>query len=642
MAVRNRSGRLLRVPARAREAQLAESPASSSAKAGLDPATLGVGLAVVAAAAVVYVLTAARDIVVGDTAEIVIVAATLGVAHAPGYPLLTILGHLFSLLPVGPIPFRVNLLSVVVDVAAVGIVYLTAYRLSANRYASAAAALLLAFNPLFWTWSLVAETFPLNNLLASVLIYLLVVWYEQPRRIRLLVAAAFTAGLGMTNHQTIGLMAPGILYLLWRRRDVLLRNPIVFPGGAAAVVLGLIPYLYIPWAASQHPALNWRSVASLPDLIALITRADYGSGQLVAGAGKSTGLGQVVALTTSFTLLEAALLILGAILIYGRVRWYFWFVMLSVAITGPAFAAYANLDISARGALFVLERFFLLPHVIVAPVAAFGVLKAADLIREASDGKRPIIVIIAKRLTPTALSAAIAVFVFIQSALAYGAIDQSSNHVAHTFAEDLLDTMEPGSILLAKGDEVVLPAAYLQIVEGYRTDVTLVMLGLLPADWYVRQFKERNPDVVVPFARYNRTTAALKLLVDANWGRPISLYGQIPDNSTEKDYWLYRRGLVARFELMATDIALDRMLSEYDRLFSHYRPPSLSAIKADTFEREILVQYALPAYRVGDEYEQARLPDQARPWYERALAIDPELPAARQAMVRLTQQPARP
>ena len=60
--------------------------------------------AVVAAAlaGVLYTLTAARDIVVGDTAELAAAALTLGVAHAPGYPLLTIIGHAFSWLPVGP------------------------------------------------------------------------------------------------------------------------------------------------------------------------------------------------------------------------------------------------------------------------------------------------------------------------------------------------------------------------------------------------------------------------------------------------------------------------------------------------------------------------------------------------------------
>jgi len=48
----------------------------------------------------------------------------LGVAHEPGYPLFTMLGHLFSCLSVGSIPFRVNLLSVICHGATVGVIYL--------------------------------------------------------------------------------------------------------------------------------------------------------------------------------------------------------------------------------------------------------------------------------------------------------------------------------------------------------------------------------------------------------------------------------------------------------------------------------------------------------------------------------------
>src|SRR5437588_9001821 len=148
-------------------------------------------LAVTVTAAILYFLTAARDIVVGDTPELITAAVTLGVAHPPGYPLFTMLGHLFSLLPFGSIPFRVNLLSVVCDSVAVGIVYLIAARLVRSRAAAAIAALTLAVNPAFWEWSLAAEVFPLNNLLAAVLILLLVLWHEEPARTQFLIVAFF-------------------------------------------------------------------------------------------------------------------------------------------------------------------------------------------------------------------------------------------------------------------------------------------------------------------------------------------------------------------------------------------------------------------------------------------------------------------
>src|SRR2546430_1142207 len=169
-------------------------------------------IGVIAAAGILYFLTAARDIVVGDSPELIMAAVKLGVAHAPGYPLFTMLGHLFSLLPLGPIPFRVNLLSVACDALAIGIIYLSALGLTRSQLAAAVAALLLAVNPTFWEWSLAAEVFPLNNLLAAALILLLVVWHEQPERSGLLIAAFFVAGLALTNHQTIVLLAPAFCF----------------------------------------------------------------------------------------------------------------------------------------------------------------------------------------------------------------------------------------------------------------------------------------------------------------------------------------------------------------------------------------------------------------------------------------------
>jgi 4-amino-4-deoxy-L-arabinose transferase-like glycosyltransferase len=204
--------------------------------------TPGYAAAVFAAAGLLYFLTAARDIVVGDTPELITAAVTLGVAHPPGYPLFTMLGHLFSLLPFGSIPFRVNLLAVTCDALTVAIIFFTALRLTRSHLAAALAALILTVNPTFWSWSLVAEVFPLNNLLASILIYLLVAWHEQPQRFGLLVAAFFLAGLALTNHQTIVLMAPAFCFILWQRRAALRRQQRVLPVCFVAFFIGLLPY----------------------------------------------------------------------------------------------------------------------------------------------------------------------------------------------------------------------------------------------------------------------------------------------------------------------------------------------------------------------------------------------------------------
>jgi hypothetical protein len=586
------------------------------------------GLAVIGAAGLLYVLTAARDIVVGDTTELIAVAATLGVAHAPGYPLFTLLGHTLTWLPLGPIPFRVNLLAVVCSIGTAALVYLTAWQLSRDRVAPALAALALAVTPLFWAWALVAEVFSLNNLLAAALIYLLVLWQARPGQTGLLLVAAFVAGLSLANHHTIVLLGPAVLYLLWRQRRVLLRRPQVLIGCVGAVALGLLPYLYVPWAAGREPFMSWGNVTSLEAFRDLVTRASYGTGQLVSVAGYQGGapLDRVAALLASFTLLADGLLLLGAVQAYRVQRWYFWFALLAFAAAGPLFVAYANINLAVPAALFVLERFFLLAHVVLAPLMAFGVLLAAELLARGVRRRAP-----AEAAVALGVGAAALALVLVHCA----ALDQRENHVARHFGEDILASLEPGALLLAGGDEALLPLAYLQAVEGRRPDVTLVMLPLLAGEWYVDQLRARHPDLVVPFARHDGRGNTMKPLVDANQGRPIGLVGAVLDDSLRGSYWYYYRGLVGQIEPLAKDVGLPQMASDNERLLAHYRPPAADAIDPRTFERGILVQYAAVPNRVGLEYERAQRYADARTWYERALAIDPELRVAQDALARI-------
>ncbi len=591
--------------------------------------TLACAVGVSALAAILYLFTAARDIVVGDTPELIIAAATLGVAHPPGYPLFTMLGHLFSLLPLGSIPFRVNLLSVVCDALTAGIVFLTAFRLSRSRWASVMAALILAFNPLFWSWSLVAEVFPLNNLLVSLLIYLLVIWHEKPERIGALITAAFVTGLAFTNHQTIVLLVPAVCFVLWQHRAVLSAKPQILVICLLAFVLGLAPYAYVPWTAAHHPAYNWGNVSSFGDLFSLITRQSYGSGDLVAAIYRGGSIvHRLLMLFLSMGALINLLALLGLIHAHSHRPWYFWFSLLAFVCAGPFFAALTNLNLSSvPQALFVLERFFLLPEVIVAPLLALGIVMVAEFIG-ASARALPV------RPLPL-VSGAVAVVLAVSLLTNYRRIDQSNNHIARTYAEDVFATIEPNTILLLTGDGLALPLLYLNLVERTRTDVTLILPLLLPADWYVRQLREQNPGLIVPFDRYDTEQNNLKTLIEANPGRPAAVIGTLQDNSLDRDYQAYPHGLVRLVKPRSKFITINEMVSDNDKLMQRYRPPAPDRISKKSFESEILLLYAQPAWYIGAEYERLGGPTEARKWYKRALTIDPNFPQARQGFGRI-------
>lgn len=586
-------------------------------------------IAVATAAGILYFLTAARDIVVGDSPELITAAATLGVAHAPGYPLFTMLGHFFSLVPLGPLPFRVNLLSVICDALTIGVVYFSAFRLTRSQLGATVAALLLAVNPTFWEWSLAAEVFPLNNLLAAVLILLLVTWHEHPERSAFLIAAFFVAGVALTNHQTIVLLGPAFCFVLWQHRSILSLRLLSI--GMIAFVIGLLPYAYIPWAAAHHPVHNWGNVSSFNDFVGLITRRSYGSTRLVSTPGYTGGQPwmRIAALGASFGPVAALLIILGAVRAFRRARWYFWFSLVAFIFAGPIFIWITGLNLeNAPAALFVLQRFFLLSVVALAPLAAFGILSLAHFVARSVTSTQAWAVPL---VTATCLAA-----VLISVATDYRRIDQSQNSIARHFAEDVFNTIRPNSILLVSGDGLAFPLMYLQKVEHVGKETTLVVLPLLLGEWHVRQLREQHPDLVIPFDRYDPPNNNLQGFVAANHGRTIALVGSAGnDHSLDTDYWPYQQGLLVLITPRSHDVPLNQLLAENEQLFSRCHPPAPGTVRPNTFEADILNVYAYPPFNLGGICERAALKAEARTWYQRALAIDPQLSKAREALARL-------
>lgn len=605
---------------------------------------VAVGAIVVLGAFVLYLATAARDIVPGDTPELTAVALTLGVAHPPGYPLFTMIGWLFGQLPVGPLPFRIALLSVVAHAATVGVVYATTYRFTLRTSAAAVAAVALATEPLFWSWSLVAEVFPLNDLLAATMLLLVALWHEHPERKRLLIAGGLVGGLGMAHHQTIALVSPAVFYVLWRRQRELIREPGVLGATAVAFVAGLLPYVELLVAAARHPVWSWGDLRTPSDLLAHVLRQSYGTGSLIVGAQFTGGpvLDRVILIFTALDPLQWLLLAAGAVAAWRVRRWYATYLLIAFIVAGPAFTAYSNVKVAEDTARAILERFFLMPHTVVAPLAGFAVLAAEEAAGRV--GLRP-------ALAGRVAAAAAAALALLIVPLDYRRIDQSDQHQLRTFGGDILATLKPNSIFMAGGDPVVYSVLYLQSIEGQRRDVALMILPLVSTEWYVREFKRQYPDVAVPDARYAPGAGQIRSFIDANYRkRPIAALGDLPDESTKGIYWYYSRGILYEVRAMDDIVTLDDMTAENEAILGGYHIPRADELKGPNraWERLNLVDYSQAYYRVGKEYEiaannlksgdprrAAGLFDAAKDWYRRALGVDPTLVEAKTALERL-------
>ena len=411
----------------------------------------------IAATFALYAATLLPGLGSGDTAEFQRVLPTLDVAHPTGYPLYTLLGWLWSWLPLGTVAWRISLFSAAAAALAVGALFGVARASGQSAPVAAGAALALAASRTFWSQATIAEVYALAALIQALLLLALLRWRAGRWP---LWAAGLLAGLGLAHHRTIILMFPGalafVLLALWQGRAgprPLWRELALAVG---ALVAGALLYLYLPLRA---PAWldSWRTLL-----------------RVIAG---SDALGVWLGVNEPWRVAAEHLRELWARLILPQ------FSPLGVALAALGLARLARRDralaaLLALGYLVTLvfcvlffvqdvEVFLLSGHLIMALLLGEGALLLAEMVERAA--KRPGVAAPAG-----AALLALPAFLLAQNLAPIRAANTTLPERAAraTLAQDL----PAGALLLADWDAVE-PLRYLQAIEGVRPDVEVRTLN---------------------------------------------------------------------------------------------------------------------------------------------------------------------
>ncbi len=226
---------------------------------------IAIAMLLFAVAMTLYTVTLAPSIAAlfDDSLEFQLVTYQLGIAHPTGYPLFTMLGWLFTRLPVGEVAFRVNLMSAIFGAITVVLVYMAGLELNTQQKTWAAdigaalGAIALTVSPVFWSQATVAEVYTLHACLVAALLWILLRMsniaylvdkhpdHSYATLARYTSALLCVFGFGLAHHRTIVLLLPAILLVLWRIRHLAPLRP----RQMIWFFVPLLSYLYLPLRA---------------------------------------------------------------------------------------------------------------------------------------------------------------------------------------------------------------------------------------------------------------------------------------------------------------------------------------------------------------------------------------------------------
>ncbi len=432
---------------------------------------LGLALALAAALFAVYAAGAARTIAVGDSGELVTAAWVFGVPHPSGYPLYVLLAKLWStLLPVGSVAFRVSLFSAACAALACAVLFLVCRRLGGGRAAALTAAGCLAFAPSFWGEANIQRVYALNALFLAMALWLACGWWLRRRGARpapppsgegTIALTVLVAALGAGNHTFMAVF--GVTFGVWAlfQAPELVLRPRTLALVAAAVVLGLLPYAWLPLAAQRQPPLLWGDPGSLSGFLDIVLRRDFWDRAWVASPADAATVAAdwAVSVGRELTWVGAAMALLG-VCAAARRRHAPVLLLLAVMLANLA----SMMLHGSRSDLFVWHRYYIPSYLVAALFVGRG---AEALTRRAPR---------ALRLLPLLLPA-------LLFAAGWARFDRRDDRIADTVAGAILDQVPPGGVLLAADDSVLYPLLYLTLVDGHRTDVRVGLLDsvALPA-----------------------------------------------------------------------------------------------------------------------------------------------------------------
>lgn len=408
-----------------------------------------------------YLRTMAPTLYNADSAELATAAHTVGIPHPPGYPLYVLIGHAFTWLPIGDVGYRVNLMSAVFASVTLALVWAIVRHLTRSSFAGVVAAWLLGFASPFWADAIVAEVYTLDAALVAAMILCLLHW-RGGHDARLLALAFLFLGLSLANRTTNALNVPVVLLFLlpdlktaWR--TALRCAPALLPGPAL--------YALLPLRAAMDASYRWGATYAVDGSRIDLDLTDPGRLWWFVSArvfrSGTTWYDWDERLRQCFDFAGdawSAMLGGGLILALAGLVWLATAERRAAVLIGGVglvqtafFVNYAAID---------KDTMFVHTYMVLAIGTGCAVARLIAALRRAS--------------LPQSAAALLLALPLVMAAVHWPLLDLSHDDLARERSEAIMSTAEPGALIAGSWTDIA-PIEYLQIVEGQRSDVALVL-----------------------------------------------------------------------------------------------------------------------------------------------------------------------
>ena len=505
---------------------------------------------------IIYQFTLAPSVVEIDAGELATVQALLGIAHPTGYPLFTIAGYLFSLIP---FPFskiyQLNLLASLWCSLGIGIfVYNCKFILDnfsnikntssrhANKtsrkiqkrkrnansqnlkpnqstiiIASVLAGLLLAFSRTFWDQSTSVEVYSLHIFLINLIILFLLKAYVSAKELKDWLIFSVVLAVGFTNHMTTILIIPAAAYLFFEKNkfnktSFLKIVKMLLP----FVVVMIIFYSYLYIRANQNPILNWGDPSNLVRLFRHVSGKQYQVWMFSSFNAADKELTYFFnALPKEFSI--SLFIVLAGVILAFKFNYKIFIFFLISFLTTVLYSI--NYDIKD------IDSYFLLAYISAAYFSLFGILGIIKFLRSKKS----------YQLIPVILVAA---FIAVEFYFNFDEVNRSGDYIFEDYTKDILNSVTPNSIILTyQWDYFGSESYYFRYVEHYRKDVDVIDKELLRRSWYYKQIERNYPNSI---SEMHGLINSFKSTV-----APFEEGGSFDPNLLEKLYREIMTGLVA-------------------------------------------------------------------------------------------------